>query len=77
MTIWMMVRRDVQDDSKERTDNVAGYQFSGFDFLLPALAYDSSFHGNVSLQTSHHVGSLLFLIPANNGIEEQDSNNKT
>lgn len=40
-------------------------------------AHDRSLHSNVTSQGSDNVGSLLLLVPSDNGVEEQNTANDT
>jgi hypothetical protein len=52
--------------------NVPGDEFPGLDFVLPPSANDDRFHGNVTLEAGDDVGGLLFLVPTDGGVEQQD-----
>lgn len=57
--------------------NITDDQLTGQDGLLLAVADDGTLHGNVTLQAGDDVGSLLFLIVTNEGVEQQDAENDT
>lgn len=57
--------------------NVARHEFPGQDLLLVAVAYDCGFHGNITLQARNDVGSLLFLVETDKGVQSQDTANDT
>lgn len=59
------------------TYNIAWYKFSSADFLLLTIANNTSLHCDVSLQAGDDVGSLLLLVPTDDGVEHQDTNNDT
>lgn len=59
------------------TYNIAWYKFSSPDFLFLTIANNTSLHCDVSLQAGDDVGSLLLLVPTDDGVEHQDTNNDT
>jgi hypothetical protein len=42
-----------------------------------AISNDCASQGNITLQTSDDVGSLLFLVPADQRIEQKNTDNHT
>lgn len=59
------------------TYNISGNQFTGLDLLFLTITDDGGSHGDITLQGSDDIGSLLFLVPTDNGVEEQNTNNDT
>lgn len=59
------------------THNITGDKFASFDVLFLTVTNDAGLHGDVSLQTRDNVGGLLFLVPTNNGVEHQNTDDNT
>lgn len=59
------------------THNIAWYKFSSPDFLFLAIANNASLHCDVSLQAGDDIGSLLLLVPTDDSVEQQDTNDDT
>tara|TARA_R110002060_G_scaffold55202_5_gene65729 strand:+ start:576 stop:818 length:243 start_codon:yes stop_codon:yes gene_type:complete len=59
------------------TYNVTGNQFTSLDLLLNTITDDSCSHGDITLQTGDDIGSLLFLVPTDNSIKQQNTDNNT
>ena len=58
-------------------DNITGNKLTSKDILFLTLADDGGAHGDVTLEGSDDIGSLLLLIPTDGGVEEQNTNNDT
>ncbi|KAI6876686.1 plasma membrane H+-ATPase Pma1 [Hortaea werneckii] len=58
-------------------NNVTRDQLTGLDILLLTLTDDHCLHGNVTLQTGDDIGGLLFLIPTDESVQEQNTDNDT
>jgi hypothetical protein len=58
-------------------DNVTGDELTGEDGLLLVVTNDNCLHGNVTLEGGDDIGGLLFLVPTDNGVEQQDTANDT
>ena len=58
-------------------ENITRNEITGRDFLFLTISDDSCFECDISLKFSDDITSLLFLIPSNKGVEEQDSDNDT
>jgi hypothetical protein len=69
-------RNNLPEDD-QRTHNVTGDEFTSFNFDLLTIANDLSLHSDVTLQAGNDVGSLLFLVPTDNGVEHQNADNDT
>lgn len=59
------------------THNIAWYKFSGPDLLFLAITNNTSLHGDISLQAGDDVGGLLLLVPTDDSVKQQDTNNDT
>lgn len=57
--------------------NVTRNKLASLDFLHMTVTNNFSLHGDVTLQAGNNVGSLLFLVPTDNGVEHQDTDNDT
>lgn len=70
---------DITGDGKTFLDNddITRNQFTGEDGLLLVVTDDGSLHGNVTLERSDDISSLLLLVPTDNGVEQQDTANDT
>lgn len=60
-----------------RAYNITRHEFTGFDVLFRSVADDASLHRDITLQAGNNVGSLLLLVPTDDGVEHQDTNNDT
>jgi hypothetical protein len=58
-------------------DDVTGDELTGEDGLLLVVTDDDCLHGNVTLEGGDDIGSLLFLVPTDDGVEQQDTANDT
>lgn len=58
-------------------DNVTGNELASENGLLLVVTDDDSLHGNVTLERCDDIGSLLLLVPTDNGVEQQDTANDT
>ncbi len=58
-------------------DNVTRYEFAGENRLLLVVTDDDCLHGDVTLQTGDDIGSLLFLVPTDESVEQQNTANDT
>lgn len=58
-------------------DDITRDDFTSENVVFGATANDSGFHGDVTLERSHHVGSLLLLVPTDNSVEHEDTNDDT
>jgi len=41
------------------------------------LTDDSALHGDITLEGSDDIGGLLFLVPSDSGVEEEDTDDDT
>ena len=74
----LVVRRDdstVGRDSSSffNDDNVSYNDLSSFDFDFLTISNDGGFERDTSFELSDNVSSLFFLIPADESVEEQDT----
>jgi hypothetical protein len=58
-------------------DNVTGDELTSLDVGFLAITNDSRLHGDVTLERSDDIGSLLFLVPTDDGVEKKNTNNHT
>lgn len=72
-------KTDISGDSVSflDDDDVTGDDFTGEDGDWAAVTNDSSLHGDVSLQTGDNVGSLLFLVPTDNSVKQENTADDT
>ena len=59
------------------TYDVTRHNFTGQDGLFLAVTDDSCLHGNVTTERSDDIGSLLLLVPTDNGVEHKNTDNDT
>ena len=59
------------------TYNITRDKLTSSDFLLGTVANNNSLHGNVTLERSDDIGGLLFLIPTNDSVEHENTDNDT
>lgn len=64
-------------EGKGETYNVTNNQFTGQDFLLLTVTDNDSAHGDVTLERRDDVGSLLLLVPTDQGVQQQDTTDHT
>lgn len=57
--------------------NISGNNLTSEDLLLNSITNDGCLHGDVALERRHDIGSLLLLVPADDGVEQQNSDNNT
>ncbi|KAF7571771.1 hypothetical protein PtrM4_092710 [Pyrenophora tritici-repentis] len=58
-------------------DDITGNKLAGEDSLLLVVTNDDSLHGNVTLERGDDIGSLLLLVPTDNGVKQQDTADDT
>jgi len=63
--------------SENETHHVTGDEFAGLYFLLMATTDDGGLHGDVALERGDDVGGLLFLVPTDDGVEQENTDNDT
>ncbi|KXT13275.1 hypothetical protein AC579_2498 [Pseudocercospora musae] len=56
-------------------DDVAWNDFASLDILFLSVANDGRLHGNVALEFRNNICGLLFLVPTDDGVEQQNSDN--
>lgn len=61
----------------EGTYNVTGDDFTSENGNLGTIANDGRPHGDITLERSDDIGSLLFLIPADESVEKKDTADNT
>jgi hypothetical protein len=59
------------------TYNITRNKLTSWDFLLLTITNNQRLHGNVTLKGGDDIGSLLFLIPSDDGVEKEDTNDDT
>jgi len=62
---------------KVETYNISWNKLTSLDVFFLAIANDGSSHGDVTLERCNNVCCLLFLIPTDSGVEQQNSDNYT
>jgi hypothetical protein len=72
-------RRDTIDGSigEEGTHNITRNQFSGLDLLFLTVTHDNASHRDIALERRDDISSLLFLVPTDDGIEHQNTDDDT
>ena len=60
-----------------KTYNVTRNKFTSLDFHFNTVTDDLSLHGDITFQTGDDVGSLLFLVPTDNSVQHQDTDDDT
>ncbi|KAH0357736.1 plasma membrane H+-ATPase Pma1, partial [Aureobasidium melanogenum] len=58
-------------------DNVTGDELTGEDVLLLTVADDSGSHGDITLKRGNDIGSLLFLVPTDDGVQHKNTDDDT
>jgi hypothetical protein len=79
---WVVVIADEADITGDGAallddDDVTGDELTGENGLLLVVTNDDCLHGNVTLERGDDIGGLLFLVPTDNGVEQQDTANDT
>lgn len=58
-------------------DDVTGNKLASENGLLLVVTNDGGLHGDITLERSDDIGSLLLLVPTDNGVEQQDTADDT
>ncbi|TLD30651.1 hypothetical protein PspLS_02350 [Pyricularia sp. CBS 133598] len=58
-------------------DDVTRDKLPGADLLFTAVTDDTGLHGNITLQGGDDIGGLLLLVPTDDGVKQQDTDNDT
>lgn len=59
------------------TYDITRDEFTGGDFLFSAITDNRTLEGNVTLERGDDIGSLLFLVPTNNSVQEKNTTDNT
>lgn len=59
------------------THDITRDEFTGRDFVFCAVSDNATLHRNVTLEGGDDIGSLLFLVPTNNSVQEQNTTDNT
>lgn len=62
---------------EQDTHNITGNKLAGEDTRLLTTTDNSALHGNVTLEGSDDIGGRLFLVPADGGVEHENTDNNT
>ena len=58
-------------------DDITGDELTGEDVLLLTVADDSGSHGDITLERGDDIGSLLLLVPTDDGVEHKNTDDDT
>ncbi|TLD16715.1 uncharacterized protein PgNI_01314 [Pyricularia grisea] len=58
-------------------DDVTRDKLPGADLLFTAVTDDAGLHGDVTLEGGDDIGGLLLLVPTDDGVKQQDTDNDT
>lgn len=58
-------------------DDVTGNKLTSENGLLLVVTNDGGLHGDITLERSDDIGSLLLLVPTDDGVEQQDTADDT
>lgn len=60
-----------------QTYDISRNQLTSLDLALLAISDNNRLHGNITLERGDDIGSLLFLVPTNNSVQQKNSNDNT
>ena len=60
-----------------KTYNVTRNDFTSLDLFFHAVTHDDGLHGNITFETGDNIGSLFLLVPTDNSVQHQDTNDDT
>lgn len=60
-----------------KTYDITGNKLTSENTDFLTLTNDGGLHGDITLEGGNDIGSLLFLVPTDNGVEEQNTSDDT